>query len=513
MLDTSISLYYHDVILAIVKVSTPSLVIALTLVIYLVGTHYECSLPPVEIEWGDKSGSSLETLTPDHMPDKKAAFNEPIKTKNSVPQVENDVLFLNTFADFINTVEADIGPSTSDPTLKIERIFTGINGSSNMAFLGANDILVLERVTGKVQRIVDGDMSKRPLIDLNSYHQDGLLGIAISKKQNGSIYVFLYLNEAPQKYGDDVDTKEEAQKVNRTLGYDREGDRLYRYKLVGNKLVQQKLLFTLPVPEPNSHLGGQHRGGEVIIGPNTGVYFVIGNLDGKKYDEKTKAQNYENGAEPDGRAGILRLTQDGKPIGKGIIGDTYPLNLYYAYGIRNSFGMDFDPITGNLWDTENGPDHGDEINLVEPGFNSGDDKLLGMSGHDDKIKGLVDFDGRGKYSDPEFTWTFPVGPTALKFFNSDKFGPEYKNDMFVADWNNGNIYHFDLNNDRTSLLLHGKLRDKIADTPDEPEDLIFAKGFKGITDLQVSPEGYLYILSDGDIFRILPKNSHTNAVK
>ena len=44
---------------------------------------------------------------------------------------------------------------------------------------------------------------------------------------------------------------------------------------------------------------------------------------------------------------------------------------YYAYGIRNSFGMDFDPVTGNLWDTENGPSYGDEINLVEPGFNSG----------------------------------------------------------------------------------------------------------------------------------------------
>ena len=38
----------------------------------------------------------------------------------------------------------------------------------------------------------------------------------------------------------------------------------------------------------------------------------------------------------------------------GIIGDSYPLNLYYAYGIRNSFGIDFDPVTGKLWETENG---------------------------------------------------------------------------------------------------------------------------------------------------------------
>ncbi len=52
----------------------------------------------------------------------------------------------------------------------------------------------------------------------------------------------------------------------------------------------------------------------------------------------------------DGRAGILRTTLDGNPVlddkGHGIMGDTFPLNLYYAYGIHNGFGMDFDPITG-----------------------------------------------------------------------------------------------------------------------------------------------------------------------
>jgi glucose/arabinose dehydrogenase len=57
--------------------------------------------------------------------------------------------------------------------------------------------------------------------------------------------------------------------------------------------------------------------------------------------------------------------------------DNRPLNMYYAYGIRNSFGLDFDPLTGNLWDTENGPEYGDEINLVELSFNSGWLKLVG----------------------------------------------------------------------------------------------------------------------------------------
>ena len=65
-------------------------------------------------------------------------------------------------------------------------------------------------------------------------------------------------------------------------------------------------------------------------------------------ESEQRAQNYKDGSEPDGRGGILRMTQDGQPLGKGILGNTYPLNLYYAYGIRNSFGMDFDPVTGEL---------------------------------------------------------------------------------------------------------------------------------------------------------------------
>ena len=59
------------------------------------------------------------------------------------------------------------------------------------------------------------------------------------------------------------------------------------------------------------------------------------------------------------------------PASRGIIGLHHPLDKYFAYGLRNSFTIAFDPITGRLWDAENGPEYGDEINLVQPGFNSG----------------------------------------------------------------------------------------------------------------------------------------------
>jgi aldose sugar dehydrogenase len=119
---------------------------------------------------------------------------------------------------------------------------------------------------------------------------------------------------------------------------------------------------------------------------------------------------------------------------------------------------------------------------------------------------LINFDGKGKYSAPEFTWYDTVGPTALKFLDSDKLGNDYINDMVVGDINNGFLYHFDLNENRTELSLNGTLQDKIANDKGELFDTILAQGFDGgITDIEVSPyDGYLYVVTDtGSIFRIL----------
>jgi glucose/arabinose dehydrogenase len=57
--------------------------------------------------------------------------------------------------------------------------------------------------------------------------------------------------------------------------------------------------------------------------------------------------------------------------GKGIVGSGHPLDKYYAYGLRNSFGIGFDALTSNLWETKHGQRKYDEINIVKPGFNNG----------------------------------------------------------------------------------------------------------------------------------------------
>jgi aldose sugar dehydrogenase len=394
-------------------------------------------------------------------------------------------------------------PTVNDPNLKVEMVYRGFGYPSNMAFLGPDDILVIEKNTGTVNRIMNGQRLSEPLLDLNvtANHQErGMLGIAVSKHEEngGRTYVFLYLTES--KDGDDLQGNQNPL-----------GNRLYRYELQDNKLVNGKLLLDLPASG-----GVHHNGGNVLIGPDQNVYVGIGD----NTNHTTQSQNVPKGPPPDGTGGILRVTQDGKSVGKGILGDKFPLNLYYAYGIRNTFGMDFDPVTGKLWDTENGPGFGDEINLVEPGFNSGWKVVQGIwmdrtyfGGEIAPVPpaGLVNFDGKGKYSLPEFTFAFIVAPTALKFLASDKVGEQYKDNMLVADVLNGNIYHFKLNEDRTQLVLNGSLTDKVGNSMGELNQIVFASGFAGISDMEVGPDGYLYILtyhrSQGSIWRISPANN------
>jgi len=421
----------------------------------------------------------------------------------------NDEIYLRkstngdtVFYDLKNIRELNLeykgGPVVSDPNLKVQQVATGINFPTSMAFLGPGDILVLEKNEGRVIRIVNGSIMNQPLLDVNvaNRQERGMLGIAVSKHLNKesedkqSVYVFLYYTESKSKDGGDMKGEVPL------------GNRLYRYQLVGDKLINPKLLLDLPsVPDT------VHNGGKILVGPDNNVYLTIGDLtrDNKRDSPIiTKAQNHEEGVEADGRAGILRITQNGKAINGGILGKSHPLDKYFAYGIRNSFGIAFDPITGNLWDTESGPEFGDEINLVDPGFNSGWNKVQGIWETNENFPGnvttnvteLYSYNNAGHYSAPEFTWfDTSTGPTAISFLNSSKLGKQYLNNLIVGGFHDGNIYRFKLDQNRTGFLLDNPLADRVANKQNETQAISFAKGFGGITDIKVGPDGYLYVLS------------------
>jgi glucose/arabinose dehydrogenase len=388
-------------------------------------------------------------------------------------------------------------PRVFDSSLKVEQVVDGLEIPTTMAFLGLDDFLVLEKDKGTVMRVLNGKILDEPVLDVNVANsvERGMCGIAVSK--NGlKTYVFLYFTEIDGKDGDD------------RKGTAPIGNRLYRYEFVDNKLVNPKLLLNLP-----AYPGPRHNGGAIEIGPDENIYIPVGDVDGSfKIDfEATQTQNFAPGKVADGRSGILRLTQDGKIVDEGILSDSMPLRLYYAYGIRNSFGLNFDPITGFLWDTENGPQGGDEINLVEPGFNSGWNKIYGFSsaqkGFD--TDELITFDNRGHYEEPKLVWTKSAGLTAIIFLNSDKLGDQYRNDIFVGSVHNGHIYHFKLNQERNDLLLPRGLAQRYIQNPINvgAEDVVFGSGFGGVTDLTVGPDGYIYVVSigQGKIFRIMPE--------
>ena len=278
----------------------------------------------------------------------------------------------STISDSRPFISAFSEPTLKDPGLKVETVFQGLKFPTSMAFLEDGDILALEKNEGKVMRISNGSLQEEPLLDVDVATQGerGMLGIAISENKNeNATFIFLFFTQSRSNEGKDICPKDVDIFPYCRPGNDPLGNMVYRYQLDDKKrLVNPKLLLDLPA-SPN-----RHNGGPLLIGPDGNLYALIGDL-----NRSTKAQNFLNGTEPDGTSGILRITQDGQPVPNGsIIGDQYPLNLYYAYGIRNSFGMDFDPITGNLWDTENGLLYGDEINLVKPGFNSGWSRVQGI---------------------------------------------------------------------------------------------------------------------------------------
>jgi aldose sugar dehydrogenase len=223
-------------------------------------------------------------------------------------------------------------------------------------------------------------------------------------------------------------------------------NRVYKHSWNGQTLGNPTLILDLSgIPGPN------HDGGKLIIGHDNYPYGVIGDLN---YDGKL--QNFPDGPDPDDTGIIFRVSpNDGSPAPDNPLSTdpNSPLSKYHAYGIRNSFGLTFDPVTGNIWDTENGPESNDEINLVSPGFNSGWETIMGpISASGSTEEELVSFTG-SHYADPLSTWLDPSAPTDIEFLESSPLRESYSNNVFVGDSNSGNLYYFEMNPNRSGFVL------------------------------------------------------------
>ena len=373
------------------------------------------------------------------------------------------LIFVLMLAGFV-IIPSYAEPVMNDTGYVIQDYVTGICCSpTTMAFEG-NDILVLSKVSGQVHLFRDGVLQSKPVLQENvtSEGEQGMLGITTVGTK-----VYLYFTESSKMGGPPL------------------GKRLYSYDWNGEQLVNKTLVKDLPQTQT------YHNGGAMVTTKNGSVYMVVG--DAGRYG---KLQNHPIG-EPDDTSVIFRISPPGP---------------YYAMGIRNSFGLTVDPVTGTLWDTENGPDFGDEVNMVPPNFNSGWDVISGPA-NKTQIASLPGFPGY-TYHDPQFSWYRTVAPTGIAFTAPQGFG-KYKDSVFVGDCNNGNLYRFQLNQNRDGFVFNSpQLKDNEVNVGDSMNEIVFGTNFGCISDVVTGPDGLLYVtsLSDGTIYRIVPQSDTLNIV-
>ena len=381
-------------------------------------------------------------------------------TLTSILSLIIGLIFLVTFNDVLAE------PTLIDKNLVLEEfVMEPGRGYTTMTFVG-EDILVLEK-NGLVKLIHDGIIQNDPVLKVNvdSNGESGLLGITNVENQ---VYLF-FTEKSPN--GDVL------------------GNRIYRYIWNGENLIDPVLLKDLP-----SHTF--HNGGVMAKGLDNQIYALIGDtgINGPLQNVLLESPNFEN----------MDIYQD-----TSVILQIEPEGPYHAIGIRNSFGMAIDPQNGNLWITENGPDKFDEINLVPYKFNSGWKKTMGPATKSD-LGSMPKFEDYS-YGDPKFSWEDVVAPTVINFakFKETK---KYNNSVFVGDCIHGNLYKFELNQERNGFeFTNHELKDNVVNQNDSMDEIVIGKGFRCITDIERGPDGFLYLISHGErnIYRILPKEAAT----
>jgi glucose/arabinose dehydrogenase len=454
-------------------------------------------------------------------------------------------------------------PIMLHPRLAVETVASGLVTPISLAFLGEDDLLVLEKNTGKVQRVVDGAVQSTALdLAVNFGSERGLLGIALHPDFPTNPGVYLYWTESST--GVDTDVLSQTPLL---------GNRVDRFVWDGSTLTFDQNLIRIRALQQDADQPerGNHDGGVIAFGPDGKIYIVVGDV-----GRRGQLQNLVDGpfgpGQPDDQFGgpqpddahltgvILRLDDDGGTPSDnpffdagaamgGEVGEN--IQKIFAYGLRNSFGMAFDPISGDLWEQENGDDTFSELNRVEPGFNSGWVQIMGpperiaqykaieTSTATDPLLGTVYFGLQqvrwsptniadspeqalsrlfmlpgAQYSAPEFSWKFEVSPGGIGFVDGSGLGPQFNGDLFMGGARNflegGHLFHFNLTGNRARIGVDDpRLEDRVADNNHkfditESESLLIGRDFGVVTDIETGPNGNLFLVSldQGEIHEI-----------
>ena len=380
------------------------------------------------------------------------------------------ITFLQVQVQGLHTGGETSPPIIFDQDYTIEKFVTGLHYPTAMDF-SENGIFVLEKNSGKIFHInLNDDKNIKLVLDLSvaSFSESGLLGITVVEEK----YVYLFFSQSEyDKWGLDENTR----------------DVIYQYIWNGNELVNPILIKSFDGYHTT------HHGGVMTSDKANNVYAFKGDGDSKSiYQNYPDSNNFESG--------IFKIDSNNS------------IELY-AVGVRNSFGLAIDPITQNLWETENGQFTYDEINMINEGFNGGWALNIGPSDRfDSEIRNNLDRINDSEfqdysYSEPKFSWYDTIGPTAIAFPNFTSF-EKYKDWLFVGNSNNGNIYKFQLDVERDDFIFYDTnlSKDLVLDLNDSSDEIIFANIPGIITDIKFNDDGmYVVNYSDGIIYRIYPK--------
>jgi glucose/arabinose dehydrogenase len=430
-------------------------------------------------------------------------------------------------ASFVNVRADSIPLAMLDPNLQATTfIGSGLVQPIGIVFLGANDLLVLEKASGQVKRVIGGVIQPTPVLDLavNSNSERGLLDLALHPDFPNTPQVFVRWTESST--GADSTAVAEVPLL---------GNRVDRFLWNGTSLTIDRNVIMLRARQQgnvatpghpgivNANENGNHNGGVIKFGPDGKLYVFMGdqgrrgwlqNLpDGPFLTAPFLDDNF-GGPEPDNAhlAGtILRLNDDGTApadnpfFGAGAaLGGEVGANLQkvYSYGHRNGFGMAFDPFSGHLWETENADDAFSELNRIVPGMNGGWIQLAGPLSRFPQFK-LVEttlFNSAlqqvrypptriaytpglaqarmfmlpgATYVDPDFSWLYEIGPAGTTFVAGDALGAEYNGTLWIGSArsfqqvgaNGGSLYCFRLTPDRLHVDVSAdpRLADRVAD--------------------------------------------------
>jgi aldose sugar dehydrogenase len=484
------------------------------------------------------------------------------------------------------------GPSMTVPNLQVRAAVEGLITPIGLAFLSDSVWLVIEKNTGQVQVVESGAVTGTALdLAVNNFSERGLLGIALHPRFADNHFVYLFWSctaPAPPPENEFFPTQNVC---NETPDIGADSDGALSVPLLGNRIDRfvwndgtntlefdrnlimlrafQNDASTSPTG-PNGEVQparGNHDGGVLRFGPDGKLYVLFGDVGRRGQLQNlpsgptltgggnvVAADDQFGGPQPDDAhftGVILRLNDDGSTpddnpffaAGAALGGEPGEnIQKAFAYGVRNGFGMAFDPLSGNLWDQENGEDAFDELNLVEPGMNSGWIQVMGPASrvaqykqiettalHHEDFPNLQQFRWGPEriadtteealsrlfvlpgshYSDPEYSWVHVLAPAAIGFLNSRELGPQWHGDLFVGfsvndDPLGGGLMAFELTVNRRRIA-----GDLVADNatfhdPRPNKTHIVGRNFGVVTDIQTAPNGNLLLvaLDSGTIWEI-----------